>query len=336
MKRTVNNSLIQYAGKSTVRWSGPMFCSNCGTEVQEDAVYCHRCGTLLARGPMKQLAPSFTDQGSQSSPSVSPIIPSYGGPPPNCEPCSPLLRKHRASGAAALATTLALTALLLIVAVSQGWVNPSVTNTNSGGQKVTDMVGNYSASYSWVYPYNSGKVWTISVTIPKTTFADYKNQDRTTNYASYVTKDDVIINRVAWELKNDSEEGGYDTAQFVLSFVQNIPYGTDINTTGYTDYPRYPVETLVDDVGDCKDHSTLYASLLDAPAINDGVVLFELWPQQGSVGHMAVGLWGSGYTGTYVSYEGRDYYYCETTAPGWHIGDMPSDLTNYSIQVVGT
>ena len=130
-------------------------------------------------------------------------------------------------------------------------------------------------------------------------------------------------------LKNDTENNSYDVGQFVLSFVQSIQYGTDQNTSGQVNYPRFPDETLVDKVGDCKDHSTLYYSLMGSPEINIGVVLFELTPPTGTVGHMAVGIWETGGTGLYVQNDGRDYYYCETTATGWLIGEEPPQFDNY-------
>ena len=120
------------------------------------------------------------------------------------------------------------------------------------------------------------------------------------------------------------------------SFVQNVPYGTDENTTGQVNFPRYPDETLVDGIGDCKDHSTLYVSLMESPAINVAMVLLELTEAGVSVGHMATGILATGYTGTYVPYDGSNYFYCETTSPGWLIGQMPPDMQGYSIQVLPT
>ena len=49
---------------------------------------------------------------------------------------------------------------------------------------------------------------------------------------------------------------------------------------------------------------------------------------------MATGISESGYSGTYIEYDGSDYFYCETTSPGWMIGDMPPELDGYSIQVL--
>ena len=132
--------------------------------------------------------------------------------------------------------------------------------------------------------------------------------------------------QIAELLKSDAENNSYDTAQFVLSFVQNVPYGTDENTTGTMNFPRYPVETLVDRVGDCKDHSALYASLMGAPSIDAGVVLIDLQKSGVAIGHMMVGLCLTGYDGLYVPYGGRDYFLCETTAPGWLIGQESPSL----------
>ena len=52
-----------------------------------------------------------------------------------------------------------------------------------------------------------------------------------------------------------------------------------------------------------------------------GVVLLKL-PQ-----YMAVGIAGDElFTGTYYLHNGTRYYYQETTAKGWGIGDLPEDL----------
>jgi len=210
----------------------------------------------------------------------------------------------------------------------------STTSNVSNGTQLNS--GNYTVSYSWTYPYYSSNVWRLNVTIPATTYSYYADEPKTYDYASYVTKNDAIIDQIAELLKSDAENNSYDTAQFVLSFVQNVPYGTDENTTGTMNFPRYPVETLVDHVGDCKDHSALYASLMGAPSIDAGVVLIDLQKSGVAIGHMMVGLCLTGYDGLYVPYGGRDYFLCETTAPGWLIGQESPQLEGYTIQVLST
>ncbi|MGD1060154.1 MAG: transglutaminase-like domain-containing protein [Methanomassiliicoccales archaeon] len=224
-----------------------------------------------------------------------------------------------------------LAVVLLVGAVSQGWIhfniNPITDNDHS--QALTD--GNYTITYSWLY---LGKEWTLKDNVSAVTYNDYRDRPKTYDYASYVTKNDPLVVEIADQLKDLAGNESYNTAQFVLSFVQNVPYGTDENTTGFANYPRYPVETLVDGVGDCKDHSTLYVSLMESQAVNASMVLFLLTPRTGDVGHMAAGIYLTGHSGTYFEYDGRDYFYCETTAPGWLIGVMPQQVRGYSVQVL--
>jgi hypothetical protein len=53
----------------------------------------------------------------------------------------------------------------------------------------------------------------------------------------------------------------------------------------------------------------------------------------GETGHMAVGIAGS-YSGSYYVYEGKDFYYCETTGVGWMIGEFPTQLDGFDASVL--
>ncbi len=235
--------------------------------------------------------------------------------------------------------SLAVAGMLIWVASSPGLIHINLdSNTVTSSHNIQLSSGNYNVTYSWAYPYGSNREWSIRVTIPATTYNYYSDPAKTTDYASYVTKEDPIVDRIALELRNDAKNNSFDTAQFVLSFVQNIPYGTDENTTTppTDNFPRYPDETLVDGVGDCKDHSFLFVSLMESSAINVDMVLFLLTKAGVAVGHMAAGMLGTGYTGTYFQYQGGNYFYCETTSPGWTIGDMPPEMESYEVQVLPT
>jgi len=64
------------------------------------------------------------------------------------------------------------------------------------------------------------------------------------------------------------------TIENALAFVQQaITYQLDPDGT---EYPRYPVETLVDGVGDCEDSAILYASIVRAFGYSAGVLLISL------------------------------------------------------------
>ena len=122
---------------------------------------------------------------------------------------------------------------------------------------------------------------------------------------------------------------------FFISFSQSLKYSEDNLTAGVGEYPRYPIETLVDQTGDCEDTSALLISLVEILKYNASIILIpEAWD---GYGHAAVGIDVAGAEGVhYVLNEGESneisYYYAETTAPGWRLGEMP-DLDSSSAYI---
>ena len=108
---------------------------------------------------------------------------------------------------------------------------------------------------------------------------------------------------------------------FVIAFVQSLPYTFDEETTPYDEYPRYPVETLFDRGGDCEDTSILVAALLHRIGYDVALLLLE------DAKHVAVGILISGNHGTYYEYDNKKYFYLETTGDGWEIGVIPDSIT---------
>lgn len=187
----------------------------------------------------------------------------------------------------------------------------------------------YKRTYKWSYD----RVWTTTLDVPASLYDFYKSQphDRQDNYAQYALSDydRASLKNLADKFKESGEKYGYtenDDVLSIVSFVQALPYTSDEVTTGYDEYPRYPIETLVDDGGDCEDTAILTAALLNE--MGYGVVLFEL------PGHMAVGVKCSDdYPGTYVEYRGAKYYYLETTGENWKIGQIPDEYKGMNVTV---
>ncbi len=176
--------------------------------------------------------------------------------------------------------------------------------------------------FAWDY---GGKRWTWKLLVPEATYTYYTNLKRppTDDYSVYVTDpaDDAFISSLAARLKEAAAQKKYSpkqTTELVITFVQNIKYAYDNISKGAEEYPRYPLETLVDQEGDCEDHSILLASILKE--MGYGVVLIYI-PGE----HVAVGIKGKDLPGTYYEYEGTRYYYVETTAAGWSIGQTPEE-----------
>lgn len=187
----------------------------------------------------------------------------------------------------------------------------------------------YKRTYKWSY----GGEWTTTVDVPVSLYDFYKGQphDRQDNYAQYALSDydRASMKSLVDMFEKSGEKYGhteYDDVLSVVSFVQALPYTSDEVTTGYDEYPRYPIETLVDDGGDCEDTAILTAALLHE--MGYGVVLFEL------PGHVAVGVKCSDdYPGSYVEYRGSKYYYLETTGESWKIGQIPDEYKDKKMTV---
>jgi len=175
--------------------------------------------------------------------------------------------------------------------------------------------------YEWYY---NGKKFELSLSIPETQYEYYKELVRISDsdFSVYVTHpyDDEFINTVVRKFnlialeEHLTEE---EKINLVITFVQSLPYTVDSVTTSFDEYPRYPLETLIDNGGDCEDTSILTASLLKS--MNYDIILIS--PPE----HMAVGVNIESY-GSYWTYEGENYFYLETTGEGWEIGEYPDDI----------
>lgn len=146
---------------------------------------------------------------------------------------------------------------------------------------------------------------------------------------AFVTVDDPAVVEVASELNGIANAQGLsplERANFALSFVQGIDYSFDNVSAGANEYWRFPLETLYDQTGDCEDSSILYASIMEAMGY-DAILL--LLP-----GHMAVGLSCQGAIGGHYHFESIDYFYCETTGPGWEIGEVPPEMLQADVDPI--
>ena len=114
--------------------------------------------------------------------------------------------------------------------------------------------------------------------------------------------------------------------------MQSLKYAQDNVTAGIGEYPRFPVETLVDELGDCEDTSILLITIAEILGIDAVLILIpDAFPD---AGHAAVGLALDNFSGTYYELDGIQYFYAETTAAGWQIGEVP-DLESSSAILYG-
>jgi hypothetical protein len=168
----------------------------------------------------------------------------------------------------------------------------------------------------------------LYVSIPPSLYNYYSNSSHKVkgdgDYTRLVTPQTVeyiaeSIQRITNTLPNSAEQ----FADAVLTLVHQIPY----NITG----PKYPVETLVDNSGDCTALSLLAASIMKAGGLD--VVLIHYTGI--NPGHMNVGVYLP-YTPAYhtllmaptsFEYDNKTYWTAEATPQtDWKVGDQSEAL----------
>lgn len=177
---------------------------------------------------------------------------------------------------------------------------------------------NVKRTLQWQY---GGYIFTNEFTFNYSSYAYYKGLSKTQAKENYVTEHSThpYLLQVAKVLDEDANELGYTgftLAEYIVAFVQQaIPYRSDPYNNGW-DYPKYPIETLVEQGGDCEDKAALTVALLKTFGFD--AVLVSL------PGHMVAAIYCSNCSG-YYTYNGKRYAFIETTERGWNIGQVPQD-----------
>lgn len=168
--------------------------------------------------------------------------------------------------------------------------------------------------YVWNF---KGKSYTILMTIDIERYNSYDGKERY-DIPRLVEEGRTTIGNLTREFQNvfkrHREWSKQDRVDFVLSFVQSLPYTLDDVTTGYDEFRRYAIETLIEGGGDCEDTTILVAAILRGLGEKTALIF--------TPGHIALGVSGN-FTGASVTHDGTKYYYCETTGTGWTVGTLP-------------
>ena len=180
----------------------------------------------------------------------------------------------------------------------------------------------------------AGESWQVGFYTFKSAYVESVRQDHGRSRPQFVSYE--MSTWFGWEvaklLKTEAEENGFTDKQtqveFVIDFIQHLPYVPDDVSTGYDDYTKFTMETLTECGGDCEDTAILLTSILQSDPFNYDLILIQ------PPGHMAAGIKGADdLPGYYWEYEGNKYYYIETTGVGWGVGDLPEEYRNQSARV---
>lgn len=197
-------------------------------------------------------------------------------------------------------------------------------NIDSDGDSIPDTEDAHPAgggeNYRFTIPWVSkGLSRTTEFGIPEDKYLYYKNKQRIPSHEqweAYATPHDPVIQTIAQDVADTSLTTGEHRIYAAINFVESMTYQYDIEFNSNPEYPKYPIETIVDGRGDCEDTSFLMASVLEALGIDTIILLFS--------DHAAVGVACDGCTGTYYIYKGKNYFFLETTGyeDNWELGGI--------------
>lgn len=190
----------------------------------------------------------------------------------------------------------------------------------------------YTLSYKLIECRNGEfSEYRLNVYVPTSLYQYYKSKDHKlsspVDFAKFVTP--YALKPIADKLReiySDDEE----FANGVLMLVHQIPYIV-------TKSAKYPVETLVDNGGDCDLLSYVAASVMKAGGLDVVLLYYE------NVNHMNLGVnlpkdpKLARHPPIYIVYRGIRYYIAECTGGldnGWRVGECPNDLRNEKVKVI--
>lgn len=179
-------------------------------------------------------------------------------------------------------------------------------------------------SFQWTYTPGDGRPveLALQLTLNNERYEAARSEPRRPvgDWAYYAERDMPELHALAaafYRLHQDRNWSTLEQASNVLCFTQRcIDYRHDEDAAPEVEWPSYPIETLMEEVGDCEDDVILTAAVLKRLGFDVALLYYP--------GHCALGVVGArGLPGTYVVHEGKEYFYGETTAEGWLLGEVP-------------
>jgi len=227
----------------------------------------------------------------------------------------------------------------LTIRDNDGGERTATTELSIGTEGGSETISRH---YEWEY---DSQTETVNLQISSSLYGYYRTQPRgvwtSRDYDDYVLDplDDALLTEITQEILTATAGDYHASLENALFFVQKcIRYVYD---PLWFEYPRYPVETLVDGVGDCEDTAILYVSLVRTLGHGALMVIVDT-DNNGSIDHMVAWVpveqsFIDAHPGrSYWDYQGKTYAFAETAVEGGYLelGVDPWGLTQAQIDTI--
>lgn len=192
-------------------------------------------------------------------------------------------------------------------------------------------------AYELVYRWSlDDRPWELRSTIPKRAVRSAKARSRSIPRCHRAAKTSSAVADLADPLGDDlsTVDSTWDRLRVATRFVQSRTYETDQAATGQMEYPKYAVETLVENGGDCEDVAVLLAGLLTELAAEFDPVLVFFHDHVGiGVDPEAIGEQAEEAADPLVTAGGQSYLFIDatTTLPA---GSLPESYDERNVLAI--
>jgi len=191
------------------------------------------------------------------------------------------------------------------------------------------------ATHEYIYTLidipSDSTTYRLTVSVTDTLYEYYRSQDHNLynyDFSRFVTPD--ALKPVAddlWSIYSNEE----DFANGVLMIVHQIPYVE-------SDPQKYPVETMVENEGDCDLYSIIAASIMKAGGLDVVLLLLQYHDHMMLGVHLPESPKDARTHAYFYEYEGKKYYVAETTGgnweAGWRVGECHESLQNAPAKII--
>jgi hypothetical protein len=190
---------------------------------------------------------------------------------------------------------------------------------------------NYDYTYELLDHPGGSTNYRLTVSVTSSLYEYYRSKDHNIysyDFAKFVTPSSLKpIADDLWSIYSDDE----DFANGVLMIVHQIPYVE-------SGPQKYPVETIVENEGDCDLLSLIAASIMKAGGLDVVLLLYQTQNHMNVGVHLSEEPNDARSTVYYYTHDGKRYYVAECTGDdwrhGWRVGECPDLLQEASARII--
>ena len=193
------------------------------------------------------------------------------------------------------------------------------------------LAADYNYTYDLLNRPGGSTNYQLTVSVTSSLFNYYRDQDHNLysyDFAKFVTPNSLKpIADDLWNIHSDEE----DFANGVLMLVHQIPYVE-------SGPQKYPVETIVENEGDCDLFSLIAASIMKAGGLDVVLLLFETQSHMNVGVHLSEEPNDARSSAYYFTHDENRYYVAECTGGdwrnGWRVGECPDIIQGASARII--